>query len=236
MIKFFFRWGFRVLILLIVLAAVGVLLKDTLAKSAAEARLRALTGLDVRIGNLEIGLFSPIVRVENCRFNNTPEFGGSPFLHIEELYVEYDRSALFYRELNLKLLRFNLAEANVVRNKQGLTNVQAIRKHMAQARAGKTGNGSAGNGNGEEEFKFLGIGTLNLTLRKFREVDLARPERTHEIDLNMKNQVFTNLKTGEDVKTNVVPVLMRYGVEALFAETGPTNGAPPKVSGAHTKK
>lgn len=124
--KFLFRWAFRFLILAIVLLVAALLLKDAVIKSVAESRLRQSLGLEVRIGKMEVGLLTPTVSIEGLRVYNPPEFGGSPFLDIPELHVEYDQNAATRGAARLKLLRLNVAELNVVRNAAGQTNLAGL--------------------------------------------------------------------------------------------------------------
>src|SRR4051812_1971403 len=138
--KMLFRWAFRIFILLVVLLVAGILLLDTIARSIAENRIRNKTGMDVKMGSLSLGLLSPVITIENFKLYNTAEFGGSPFVEVPELHVEYDRSALFSRKLHCKLVRFNVAEVNVVQRKDGKTNIQALEE--TQRKAARTTNGS----------------------------------------------------------------------------------------------
>src|SRR5262245_14959465 len=107
--KRLFKWLFRLVILLIVLGVALVLLKDTIAKGIMERQIRFETGLDARIGRLEIGIVNPTVTIENVRLYNTAEFGGSPFVDLAELHLEYNRAALATRKLRFALVRLNLA-------------------------------------------------------------------------------------------------------------------------------
>src|SRR5258708_17164575 len=112
--KTLFRWAFRLLILLVVLLVAAVLLMDTIVRAVAENALRRQTGLDVKIGKFEVGLLNPKVTIENLVIYNSAEFGGSPLIDMPELHVEYDRDALFANKLHFKLVRFNLAQLNIV--------------------------------------------------------------------------------------------------------------------------
>ena len=105
MIKFAFRWAFRLLIVAIVLVIGLLLLKDTIAKNLAEQRIRRETGFDAKIGKLEVGLLSPKINIENFVLYNPAEFGGSPFLSVPDLHIEYNPDELAFRRLRLLDLR-----------------------------------------------------------------------------------------------------------------------------------
>jgi hypothetical protein len=61
--------------------------------------------------------------IKNLRLYNPPDFGGTPFLDIPEIHVEYDRAALAPARIHITLLRFNLGEIDIVKNQAGQTNL-----------------------------------------------------------------------------------------------------------------
>jgi hypothetical protein len=200
MIRFITRWLFRLLILLIVLGVSLVLLKDILLKSWIESRIRSETGLEARIGGFELALLAPTLTLEDFVLYNPAQFGGSPFLIIKEIHVEYDREALSHRELKITLLRFNLSEFDVVENQKGESNLQMFQA-LTQANSQKKAR--------EQSLDFVGIDTLNLTLGKIRFVSLKTPGPAREIDLGVKNQIQKNIKTAADLNAMILRLILQ---------------------------
>jgi uncharacterized protein involved in outer membrane biogenesis len=196
--KTLFRWAFRCFILLVILVVACLLLLDTIAREVAETRIKSETGLDVKIGKVRIGIFIPSITVENLVLYNRAEFGGSPLLDLPELHVEYDRQALLARKLHCQLVRLNLAQLNVVEDKHGRTNLDALRR-QAQ---------SSG-------FEFAGIDTLNLTLGKATFMRMKQPGQVEELKLDIHNQVLTNIKSAQDLSGVLMVALLRNGVNLL---------------------
>jgi len=203
--KWLFKWAFRLVLLLVVLIVVLALSKDAILKALAERQILAQTGMDAKIGRLSVGLLSPVVTIENFKLYNTPEFGGTPFLDIPELHVEYDRAALAERKLHVTLLRFNLAELNVVKNEAGYTNFISL---MAKA-AAKPASGSGGKR--VDTFEFAGVDVLNLSLQKARFIDLKDPRRSRELTLNVRDHVFKNVKSEADLYGVFLLIWLRGG-------------------------
>src|SRR5476649_2417639 len=118
--KFIFKWAFRLFITAVVLAVVGIVVLllsyNSILRVAIERQIRAQTGMDVEIGSMKIALISPTVEIQKVKIHNSLDFGGTPFLDIPEIHVEYDRAALARRELHLTLVRFNLGELDIVKN------------------------------------------------------------------------------------------------------------------------
>ena len=119
MIKWVFKWLFRLFILAVVLVVIAVLSVDPLLKALTEKHIRNATGMDAEIGRFSLGLIEPTVTIQNFKLYNSPDFGGTPFLDLPEIHVEYDPLALSKHELHLTLLRFNLGELDVVKNEAG---------------------------------------------------------------------------------------------------------------------
>jgi len=194
------KWLF-ILILIAVGLVVGLLLsKDAILKATVEQQIRAQTGMDAKIGRLSLGLLTPVVTIENLELRNTPEFGGTPFLDIRELHLEYDREALAQRKLRITLLRLNLEELTVVRNSSGITNLSAF-KGQTPAKPTKL----AG------DVEFGGVDVLNLSLGKIQLIDLKEPRNNRLRNVNLQNQIFHNVRTPGDLYSVLVLLWMRSG-------------------------
>jgi len=195
-----FKWVFRLFALLIVLAVALVMFKDAILKSLVERQIRAQTGMDVKIGRFSAGILSPVVNIENFKLYNPPEFGGTPFLDIPELHVEYDRFALAGRKLHITLLRLNLAELNVVKNDAGHTNLANVRWKSSSPGAAR-----------RDELSFPVIDVLNLSVGKARFLDLKNPRHNREYRPNLQNQIFKNVKSADDLNGILFMLWLRSG-------------------------
>ena len=188
-----------IIVLIIIAVAVGLLLsRDKIAKGAMEQQIRSQTGMDVKIGKVTTSIFSPIATIENLTLYNTAEFGGTPFLNIRELHVEFDREALAHRELKLKLLKLSIGEFCVVKNDLGQTNIVSM---MAAAKLKPP--------TGAVEFK--GIEVANLSIGKLSYLDLKNLKNNRQFNVNLNNQVFRNLNTPGDFYGVFVLIWLRSG-------------------------
>jgi hypothetical protein len=203
--KWLFKWLFRLAVLSLVLIVALVLSKDAITKAVAEQRIRARTGMDVKIGRCSVGILSPVVTIENLKLYNRPEFGGTPFLDIRELHVEYDRAALRHRKLHVTLMRFSLTELTVVKNEAGQTNLVSL---MTEPVARHTGSRIRDRA---RDLEFAGIDVLNLSLGKVRFLDLKDPRQNSALDLGVKNQVFRNVNSEGDMFGVLLMIWLRSG-------------------------
>jgi len=205
------KWFFGAVLLLVVLAVVLLLSLDTILRVVAENRIRAQTGMDAEIGKFHLGLLEPVVSIENLRIFNPPAFGGTPFLNIPEIHVEYDRDALVKNKIHLTLMRFNLGELDIVRNEAGQTNLFALGLALPQK-------GAAGGGDRQlKEFQqrtgldFQGIDALNVSVGTARFIDLKDPRNNREQKIGIDNLVMKNVKTPADLAGLMVLVALRGG-------------------------
>ncbi|HUD48119.1 MAG TPA: hypothetical protein VMR33_14905 [Candidatus Baltobacteraceae bacterium] len=197
------RWLFRIALGLsivgIVVVVAAILSLDTIVRDLLTSRMRAATGMEVKISSVHIGLLSPTMTIEGLQLYNTPAFGGSLCLDMPELHVEYDRAAMRSGTIHLHLVRLNLARINVVEDKQGRSNFEAIQKDGKQ---------SAAHTNSVDEFKFGGIDTLNLSLGKLHVSNL-RSGQEEEVDFGVTNQILHNVKSEADLTGVAVLMSMR---------------------------
>jgi hypothetical protein len=212
-IKFVFRWAFRLLLLAIVLAIGLLLLKDEIARNLTEERIRKETGFEAKIGKLEFSLFSPRVALENVVMYNPADFGGSVFLNAPDVYFEYDRKQLAMGKLHLNFLRLTVSEFHIVENQQGRTNLIDVLHKVAPELLGTP------RSNGEH-YAFAGIGMLNLSLDHVRYSNLRLPKRNQEIKLGLKNDLTHNVRTEQDVAGILFKILFRAGI-TVYTEAVP---------------
>jgi hypothetical protein len=213
--KWLFKWVLRLIFLGVGLAILLLLSKDSILRRVVEHRFRAQTGMDVQIGRLSSGLLSPVVTLRNLRVYNTAEYGGTPFLVVPELHVEFDPAALTRRELHITLMRFNLAVLTVVKNEVGHTNLVSIRNQL-QARAAREG----GAGKLLQGFEFTGIDVLNLSVGMARYLDLKQAANNRDIHVNLENQIFKQVKSDADVYGILFMIWLRSGGGFTLAPAG----------------
>jgi uncharacterized protein involved in outer membrane biogenesis len=191
-----FRWGLRLVLGLLLLAAVCgvavVFLRDTIAKDMLIRRLRSATGGEVKISAVHVGLLSPTLTIEGFKLYNTADFGGTLCLDMPELHIEYDRSALRARKLHLTLLRLDLAELSELVDKNGRKNFGPPPKQSKEQKESTKSKDSSG------QWKFIGIDVMNATLGTFHVSNLASGE-VEKIEFGVTNQILHHVKSWSDL-------------------------------------
>ena len=208
--KFIFKWLFRLLLLAVVLAVILLLSLDPLLRVVAERSIRMQTGMDAEIGQFHLGLIEPVLTIRDLKIHNPPSFGGTPFLNIPEIHVEYDRAALAKNELHLTLVRFNLGELDLVKNDLGQTNLFALGLTLPTKAPAASQPDSAA-------FKkhtgmtFVGADVVNISVGTLKYIDLKNQHNNREQKVGIENQVIKNVKTPADLAGVGLLVILRGG-------------------------
>lgn len=205
-----------VLLVLVALLVVAFLFRETIVRQFAEFEFKKQTGFEARIGKLHVGYRKPVLQIENLVIYNPPAFGGGPFIELPELTMEYDRDALRAGKLHCKLVRFNLAQVNLVEDAKGVHNFDLLQKRMSEKLppTAQAANGTNALGNASK-IQFAGIETLNLTLGKLTFTHLKPPGQVDEFQLNVNHQVFTNLVSEQDFNGVLLVALLRSDVHFI---------------------
>ena len=206
--KRLFKWLFRLVLALILLILLLLVFLDSIAKSLVERRIHQQTGLPVKIGKLSIGLRRPTLSIENFKLGNSPDFGGSTFINIPLLRVEYDLLALRSRRIHFNTVLFNLAELHVVQNKDGKTNVQAVQERGKESF-------SAGSGGATVEFE--GIDALTLTVGRLKFTSAKNESRNEEAYVGYKETV-KNVRSFKDLEPFVIRIRLEKKLQFISDE------------------
>ncbi len=160
-----------------------------------------------RSENFRWGLLDPTITIKDFKLFNPPSFGGTQFLDIPEIHVEYDRAALASRELHVTLLRFNLGELDIVKNEAGRTNIFSI---AALPSVKKPGSGEKSFAK-ETGYAFTGIDVLNVSVGTAKYIDLKDRKNNREQKIGIENCVMKNVKTPTDLAGLAMLIALRGG-------------------------
>jgi hypothetical protein len=207
--KWLFKWLFRLFLVAVVLIVILLLSLNSILRVWVEHRIRAQTGMDAEIGRFSLGLTEPTVTIQNLKLYNPPSFGGTPFLDIPEIHVEYDRAALARHEIHLTLLRFNLGELDIVKNEAGHTNIFSLGVTWPTKKSG-AGNGAA-DFKKQTGFEFKSIDVLNVSVGTAKFIDLKDQRLNRAQEIGLENCVLKNVKSQADLAGLAVLIALRGG-------------------------
>lgn len=193
MIRWLFKWVFRLVLLAVILVAVFLLSLNSILRVYIEHAIRARTGMDAEIGRFQLGWIEPTIEIEDLKIYNPPSFGGTPFLNIPEIHIEYDRFALARREIHLTLVRLDLAELDIVKGENGQTNIFEF-ANAPRAKSGRRSSFKEQTG-----YDFTGINALNVSFQKASYIDLQNPRNDRSQIIGVQNCVVPNVRSVNDL-------------------------------------
>ena len=210
--KRLFKWMAVLILLAVALVVIVFLSRDTILRLVVEHNIRQQTGMEAEIGKFHFGLAEPVVEIKNLQLYNTKEFGGTPFLSIPEIHVEYDRDALKRNEIHITLLRFNLGELDVVKGQDGQTNILSFGLQVPPPHApAPKGDGGWSAIKEKTNLEFKGIDCLNVSVGQFKYLDLQNQKNNQEQNIGINNCVITNVTSAADLAGLAVVVALRSG-------------------------
>ncbi len=134
------------IIAVVVVAAIGIG-KNLVARAAITGGVKAMTGLNLSIRSMDVGVLKSAVGIKGLRLHNPSGFSDPVMVDLPEIYVHYDLGAFFGHRVHLNEVRLNLKEFVVVKDPQGRVNLDALKvvqeskgqpaAHGKQAEAGK---------------------------------------------------------------------------------------------------
>jgi hypothetical protein len=204
------KWLLIITLVMVVGAVVCLLSLDPMLRVVAVNRIRAQTGMEAEIGKFHLGLLDPVITIKDVKLHNPPAFGGTPFLSIPEIHIEYDRAALKQHRIHLTLVRFNLGELDIVKNEAGQTNLFSL--GVALPAGGKSaGPQSLAEFKRQTGLDFGGVDVLNVSVGSAKFIDLKEPGNNREQKISIENLVVKNVKTPADLAGLAVLVALRSG-------------------------
>ncbi|MDP3790991.1 MAG: hypothetical protein Q8R38_02985 [Candidatus Omnitrophota bacterium] len=127
-----------ILLFVIVLAVSAALLaKDFIVKAILEKTVETLSGLKITADSIDVGIFNTSIRVKRMVIHNPPSFPEEVMANINHLYVNYDITSGFRKEIRIKDMVFDVGLVNVIKDKGGKNNLNSLKIVKALEDIGK---------------------------------------------------------------------------------------------------
>jgi hypothetical protein len=103
-----------------------IIFKDTIARYSVSQGVKAVTGLTLEMGSLDIGVFKPVVTVIDMKLFNPPDYPDKLMADIPVFSADYDFGAFLKGKVHLRELRINLKNLEVVKNEKNRVNLESL--------------------------------------------------------------------------------------------------------------
>ena len=134
----------KVIIITAIVFAVLIALffgKNMIIKTSVSAGVKAMTGLKLSIGSMNVGVFKSLIGINELHLHNPPGFGDELMIDLPEIYVDYNLSAFIAGKAHLEEVRLNLKEFMVVKNADGQLNLDSLKVVEGEREEGKEDDG-----------------------------------------------------------------------------------------------
>ncbi len=113
--------------LIVILCIVLAVMKNPIAKAAVESGVKVMTGLDLSISSLKVGVLKSYVGIKDLKLNNPAGFPDPTMVDMPEIYVDYNLGAFLKKNVHLEEVRIDLNEVYIVTDAQGNMNLDALK-------------------------------------------------------------------------------------------------------------
>ncbi len=123
---------FRVLIVIIFIAALLFIMRDFIVKSFLSMWVKAKTGMSLQIDKLHIGMFDTLINIEGVRLYDPKIIDKDKnVIDIPKIYVDYELSELLKGDIHITELKFYLRKLVIEKDKEGVINLVRVMEIFA---------------------------------------------------------------------------------------------------------
>ena len=112
---------------LIALLVVLFFSRNFIARVSVEVGARKATGFPLKIGSVDVGLFSSKVDVRNLTLMNPPDYQEKMFVDMPELFVDYQLGSFFSGVPHINDMLINIKQLVVVKTASGESNAMKLK-------------------------------------------------------------------------------------------------------------
>jgi hypothetical protein len=162
--------------------------KNIIAKNAVTGGIRAVTGLEMDIDKVDVGIFNTLIDINKMKLYNPPDYTDRVMIDMPEIFVDYNLAAFLGRKAHLEEVRIDLKELTVVKNREGKLNIESLKVAGTEEEPEKP----------EKEKKTdIRIDTLDLKIGRVAYKDYSRGReptvREYSLDLHETFHNVTDL-------------------------------------------
>ena len=113
--------------IIVVVIALLLIFKNVLIKTAVEQGTKRVTGLELTIGDMDVGLLASKVDITDMQLLNPIGFPDKIMIDIPKLLVDVELASFLKKRVHVQTLELNLKELMVERNKDRILNLSALK-------------------------------------------------------------------------------------------------------------
>ena len=204
------RLGPILLVIVVVLVVISFF-RDFIIKEGIGIGIKSVLGSEGRVGNFSMSLLGQKVRIKDLKIYNPEGFPKEVFLDMPDIKVDYDLPAMLKQELHLPLIVVDMNEMVVIKNKDGLLNVDELKiiKEQKAAHPDKT-NKEEKKTEKPAELK-MKIDKMTLTVGRviYKDYSQSDPPVIKVYDAGIKDKTFENISSAQQMAVLILAASMK---------------------------
>jgi len=178
----------RIIKLIAIILIVGIVFlfaaKNILAKTIISGGVKAITGLSLNIKSMRIGLLNSLIDIKNLKLFNPKGFEDKLMINMPEIFVDYELGEFLKGKIHFTEIRLNLEEFTVVKNKDGVLNLDSLNVVKAKKQT------TAKKDSKKKKLPPLKIDVLKLRIGKviYKDYSKGGKPKVKEYDVDINEQ------------------------------------------------
>ena len=222
----------KLIIIILILFAIIAVTKNFVTKIIISAGVQAITGLELNIKSVNIGIFETLIGIKGLEIFNPDGFEERLMADAPEIYADYNIGSLLKKKVHFSEIRLDLKELVVLKNKKGELNLDSLKVVKKKESAGIKKSREKSN---------LEIDVLQLKIGKvtYKDYSSGRTPKVREYNLNIDER-YRDIKDSRTlIRLVLFNALVNTGISnianfdmiSLGEGLGDTLGSASKVAG-----
>ena len=182
----------KILAAFVILLVILFFSRNFIARVSVEYGAKKITGFPLKIGSVDVGLFSSKVDVRDLTLMNPPEFQEKMFVDMPQLYIDYRLHSMLSGAPHINDMLINIKQLVVVKTDKGDSNAMKLKGVVFS---------------GKSSSKYT-IDKLRIHVGTVTVKDYSRPKPTERnISLNI-DATYSNITDSTDITRLVLLTVM----------------------------
>jgi len=175
--------------------------KDQILRQAITTTATAVTGAPTQIKHFSLRVLRQVVHIKGFKMYNPEGFPREVFIDIPEVEIDLNVGALLKKKIHLQRVTLDLNEITVIKNKEGVLNVDALKIAPSQDETGPKAADKEEAPRKKTEQIPLQIDELNLNLGRviFKDYTKGDPPKTDVYEIGLKNKQYKNITSAQQL-------------------------------------
>jgi len=237
-----------IVVMLVAVILILALAKDIIIKTSVEKGVKHVTGLQLNLKGLKVGVIKTLIDIKGLTLFNPPGYKDEIMVEIPEIYVDYDLPAILKGKIHLEEMRLNVKELIVVKNEKGDLNLNSLKSVQEQKEDEKPKEEEKIKKEGKEKGKApeMQIDILELKVGKvvYKDYSKGKPPSTKEFNINLDKkytnitdpQALVNLIVGQALANTAIATIVDFDLKGLQGVLPGGVKAVEKTAGETLKK